>query len=262
MKVSVITPSYNQGHLIEQTILSVLNQNYPDVEMIIVDGKSTDETLTILEKYSERISWTSEPDSGQSDAINKGIKRATGDIVCFLNSDDTLEPEALSKVVKFFAINPNFRWVYGRCRIIDLDNKVIRRPITLYKNIVSRKYSYKKLLIENYISQPAAFWKSEIHEEFGYFDESENYVMDYEFWCRIGKRYKAGVIKHYLANFRMYETSKSGSLQSAQFEDELRVARKYASGNKLIVLLHSINKTKIVYSYKLMKIISNFKMKK
>ena len=149
MKVSVITPSYNQGHLIEQTILSVLNQDHSNIEMIVVDGKSTDGTLAILEKYSERISWTSEPDSGQSNAINKGINKATGDIVCFLNSDDTLEPGALSKVVNFFTNNPDFRWVYGRCRIVNLDSKVIRRPIIHYKNIVSRKYSYKKLLIEN-----------------------------------------------------------------------------------------------------------------
>src|SRR5438128_2672833 len=146
MRVSIVTPSYNQARFIERTIRSVLDQDHRDVEYIVVDGGSTDGTAGILERYSDRIVWTSERDRGQSDAINKGLHRATGEIVAFLNSDDTYEPGALSAVVAFFSANPEARWVYGKCRIIDENDVEIRRPITWYKNLLLRRYSYAKLL--------------------------------------------------------------------------------------------------------------------
>lgn len=251
MKISVITPSYNQAQFIERTIESVLNQNYPELEYIIMDGGSTDGTVEILKKYSDRIIWKSEKDNGQSDAINKGLRIATGDIVTYLNSDDTYEPNAFTKVIKFFQKNPDKKWAYGKCKIIDAADQEIRKPITLYKNLLLKKYSYTKLLSENFISQPATFWKREIHAKIGFFDENEHFCMDYEFWLRIGKNYPAGVINDYLANFRYHTNSKSGSVNKKQFQDELRIAKEYSQGKICAILLHTFNYYKIVSIYNL-----------
>lgn len=249
MKISIITPSYNQASFIERTILSVFNQNYPDLEYIIIDGGSTDGTLSILKKYSDRIIWKSEKDNGQSDAINKGLRMATGDIVAYLNSDDTYEPGALQKVTDFFQTNPDQKWVYGKCKIINKNDQKIRKLITFYKNLLLKKYSYSKLLSENFISQPATFWKKELLQEVGYFNEDEHFCMDYEYWLRIGQKYPAGVINEYLANFRYYANSKSGGVNKKQFQDELRIAKKFSQGKIWPIILHEINYYKIIGIY-------------
>jgi glycosyltransferase involved in cell wall biosynthesis len=252
MRITVVTPSYNQAQFIERTIASVLGQGYPDLEYIVMDGGSTDGTIEILDRHSDRLIWRSESDRGQSDAINKGLRMATGDVVAFLNSDDTYQPGAIQAVAGYFHQHPETRWAYGKCAIIDEDDREIRRPITWYKNLLLRRYSYGKLLAENFISQPATFWRREVHDELGYLNEDEHYVMDYEFWLRLGARYAAGVIPGYLANFRMYEASKSGSLRNPQFSDELRVARAYSNGARWPILLHAFNYRKITWTYRLM----------
>lgn len=256
MKFSIITPSYNQANYIERTIQSVLSQSHKDVEYVVMDGGSTDGTVKILEKYSDRITWTSEKDNGQSDAINKGLKRATGDIVAYLNSDDTYEPDALEKVNAYFEKNPDTKWVYGKCKIIDQDDREIRKWITTYKNLLLANYSYKKLLTENFISQPATFWKRELHEELGYFNEKEHLCMDYEFWLRLGKKYDADVIPHYLANFRYYTESKSGSQSTQQFKDQYRLAKQYGSKYPASLFLHKINYYKITTIYRFLSLIN------
>jgi len=252
MKISIITPSYNQADFIERTIQSVLNQNYPDLEYIVMDGGSTDGTLEILKKYSDRIIWKSEKDKGQSDAINKGLKMATSDIIAYINSDDTYEPETFQRVADFFKHNPNSKWISGKCRIINEKDQEIRRPITTYKNLFLKRYSYRKLLAENFISQPATFWKRELLDEIGFFNEKENFCMDYEYWLRIGKKYPLGIINEYLANFRYYQNSKSGSVNKKQFLDELRLAKKFGSEYPLSTFLHKINYYKITWIYKIL----------
>jgi glycosyltransferase involved in cell wall biosynthesis len=252
MRLTIVTPSYNQAPFIERTITSILDQGYPDLEYLVMDGGSTDGTVDILTRYADRLTWVSEPDNGQSDAINKGLRKATGDVVAFLNSDDTYAPGALASVARYFEENPAMQWVYGKCRIIDEHDREIRRPITLYKNLLLRSYSYRKLLAENFISQPATFWRRDLHAEIGYLNEDEHYVMDYEFWLRLGRRYPAGVIPNYLANFRMYDASKSGSLSNPQFQDELRVAKAFSDGDRLAILAHEFNCRKIVWTYRLM----------
>ncbi len=251
-KISIITPSFNQAQFIERTIQSVLSQDYPNIEYIIMDGGSTDGTLEILKKYDKKIIWKSAKDNGQSDAINKGLKIATGDIVAYLNSDDTYEPETFSKVANFFKKNPEKKWVYGKCQIINEEDQEIRKWITCYKNLLLKKFSYSKLLSENFISQPATFWKKELHKEIGYFNEKENFCMDYEFWLRIGQKYNAGIINDYLSNFRYYSDSKSGSVNKKQFQDELRLAKKYGKNYPFSILLHKFNYYKITGIYKIL----------
>jgi FkbM family methyltransferase len=209
--------------------------------------------VEILKKYSDRIIWESEKDNGQSDAINKGLRMATGDIVAYLNSDDTYEPGALKKVADYFENpptgGPEKKWVYGQCRIINEKDDEIRKPITWYKNVLGKKYSYGKLLAENFICQPAVFWRRELLDEIGYFNKQEHFCMDYEYWLRIGKKYPAGVINEYLANFRYHKESKSGSVNKKQFLDELQIAKKYGNGYVISILAHKINYYKIIFIY-------------
>lgn len=251
LKISIVTPSYNQGHFIKQTIDSVLGQNYPNLEYIVIDGGSTDQTVDILKNYGQKIKWVSEKDRGQSDAINKGLKMATGEILAYLNSDDLYLKNCLFRVNNFFQINPGSKWAYGRCRIIDEKNQEIRKIITAYKNFWMNRYSYKKLLCINFINQPAAFWRREIRDEFGLFNEGEHLVMDYEYWLRIGRKYPAGFIKYYLADFRMYSHSKGFQFFKKQFRDELRVAKKFSNWRGPI-FFHYLNYFSIVMGYKIL----------
>lgn len=270
MKISIITPSFNQAEFIERTILSVLSQKWNfEIEYIIMDGWSTDGSLAIIQKYDSLILnkvfpiacneitfiWKSENDNWQSDAINKGLKLATGDIVTYLNSDDTHNSDALQNIVTVFE-NPETVWTYGKCKIINKEDVVIRKWITLYKNIIGRKYSYSKLLSENFISQMTVFWKKELLDEIGFFDINEHLCMDYEYWLRIWEKYHPTYIDHYIANFRFYHTSKSGSRFKIQFSDELRLAKKYAKWKHIIsLILHKFNYTKIVIIYTLLQIL-------
>jgi len=177
---------------------------------------------------------------------------ATGEIVAYLNSDDTYEPNAISRVVEFFQKNPEQRWVCGKCKIVDECGREIRKPITFYKNLLLRNYSYKKLLTENFISQPSTFWKTELLAEIGYFKENEHLCMDYEYWLRIGQKYPAGVIDEYLASFRYYTSSKSGSATIEQLQDQVRLAREYGANYPASLLLNKVNYYKTICVYKLL----------
>lgn len=252
MKISIVTPSYNQAQFIERTILSILDQHYPDLEYIVMDGGSTDGTLEILKKYSDRIIWKSEPDSGQSQAINKGLKLATGEVVAYLNSDDCYAPGTLQTIADFFNGHADTRWVTGQCRIINQHDHVIRRAISCYKNFLLKWYSNWKLLSENFISQPATFWRRAVHTDIGYFNEQEHFCMDYEFWLRLSQKYQPGILNQQLADFRYYPGSKSGGVNKKQFQDELRLARQFGHKHPWALTLHAVNYWKIMIVYRLL----------
>jgi glycosyltransferase involved in cell wall biosynthesis len=247
-KISVITPSYNQGKFIERTIRSVLDQDYPNLEYIVMDGGSRDETIVILKRYEHCLKWVSEQDEGQADAINKGIRMSTGDIIAYLNSDDVYEPGALRRVGEYFAAHPEAMWLTGKCRIIDECDREIRNTITAYKNLLLRRYSYGMLLVTNPISQPATFWRREAVREFGLFDVNEHLVMDYEYWLRIGRRHNPGILDEYLARFRVHGGAKTVTTNFSNFKQELAVAKKY-SRSKAVRMLHYLNYAIIVTAY-------------
>lgn len=255
MKLSVVTPSYNQAPFLERTIQSVITQQGDfELEYIIIDGASTDGSVEIIKQYAAqdtRIQWVSEPDQGQSDAINKGLRRATGEVVAFLNSDDLYYPGALQQVVQAFS-DDTVQWAYGQCRIINADDQETNRAVTAYKNMWLKHYQYWSLLILNYISQPATFWRRSLLTEVGYLNKTEHLVMDYDLWCRFGRRYSPKVITAYLAGFRLYATSKSGQRYVQQFQQEYMVAKRYTR-NWLILGLHKIHSTMIVLCYKLLR---------
>ena len=246
--ISIITPSYNQADFIETTILSVLEQDYPALEYLVMDGGSTDGTLDILRKYEDRLTWMSEPDHGQGHAINKGLARASGEVVAFLNSDDVYAPGALLAVGEYFAQHPEAHWLTGRCSLIDESGHEMRKSITAYKHFWLAFRSYRVLQVLNYISQPATFWRRELLEEVGGLDEDLRYTMDYAYWLRVGDRYRLHALRQRLAGFRLYAASKSGGGYEEQFAEELAVCRRFAS--PLAVNLHRLHNALILGVYR------------
>jgi len=179
VKVSIITPSYNQADFLEQTIRSVFGQNYPDLEYIVVDGASTDDSVEIIKKYSDRIAWwVSEPDKGQADAINKGFQRATGEVVAWLNSDDVYAPGAIAAAVEAFKHNPDLGLVYGNAVTFDGTG----HPLN---DLVFEDWGLTGLVAFNIICQPAVFMRRKYLEQVGYLDDQFHYLLDHSLWLRI-----------------------------------------------------------------------------
>jgi glycosyltransferase involved in cell wall biosynthesis len=250
---SIVTPSFNQGAFLGRTIDSVLAQSGGfDVEHWIIDGGSTDGTLDVLAGYGDRVKWVSEPDRGQVDAVNKGFRRARGDIVGWLNSDDVYEPGAFEKVAAALARAPDAQWCFGLCRVIDEHDREVRRGVTAYKNSWIRRYSAARLLVCDFISQPAVFLKREVFEELGLLDESLAWAFDYEYWLRLAQRHEPVIIDEYVAAFRWHPTSKTSNLFYKAEWASLRVAKRYARGRRLYYWWHVWFTVRIMVAYALM----------
>ena len=242
-KISIITPSLNQGQFIDETIRSVLSQNYPDLEYIILDGGSSDNTLSVLESYSDRITWISEKDDGQTSAINKGLQMATGEIVAYLNADDLLLPGTLLKVAKRFMDDTRVMWVTGKCKIIDENGVEIRQWITAYKNLCLQMHSRSLLLVMDYISQPATFWRIDVFKRFGPLDESLHFAMDYEYWLRISEKNPLVIIPENLAAFRVHLHSKNmnSGHKKIYVDEEKKIIRQYTN-SRILQFMHGLHR--------------------
>lgn len=251
-RISIITPSFNQGRFIKQTIDSVLNQDYPNLEYIVMDGGSTDDTLSILKSYGNRIIWESKKDKGQSEAINKGLKLATGEIVAYLNSDDTYAPNTLLTIGQYFLEHSKTMWLTGDYSIVDANNKKIQSYVSLYKRLLRRTSSFSLLCIANYIIQPSTFWRRSLFKEVGYFNESLRYCMDYDFWMRIIQKYPLAVSSRSFSLFRIHGASKGGIQYKKQFEEEHQVMENYTN-NVLLLYVHKIHAQLISWIYNFIK---------
>ena len=227
-RITIVTPSFNQARYLEESINSVLEQNYPNLEYMVIDGGSTDGSVDVIRKYQHRLSyWVSERDGGQTHALNKGFSRATGEILAYLNSDDYYLPGALASVANYLRVHPDVALVHGRCRVVDVaGTKIGERfgAITRYDEILDLWDVWWKG--RNFV-QPEVFWTKSIADRVGPFREELFWVMDYEYWARILRAGgKVGSLDTELASFRMQPNQKS--TQSSRVADELlRVVRPW-----------------------------------
>ncbi len=224
-RVSIVTPSYNQGRYLENTIRSVLDQDYPNIEYIIADGGSQDESVEIIRKYQERLAWwVSEKDKGQSDALNKGFAHATGEILAWLNSDDTYYPGTVSQAVAFLKEHPEAGLVYGDANLVDDSGKVIG-------HFASKQTDYRRMLRGSvHIPQATTFFRSALWRQVGPLDPSLFYAFDYDLWVRLAKVSELGYIPRLWANFRIHTHGKTVVNDDRCYPEMLRVYEREVGG--------------------------------
>jgi len=216
MKISIITPSLNHSKFITDTILSVTHQNYNNYEHIVIDGGSTDGTIEILKLYSH-LKWVSERDTGQSNAINKGFRMSTGDIVAWINSDDYYEKDVFADVAAFFKENRECYFLYGDITFVDKNKKLLSK--------ISGDVKSLRSLMKNpdIVRQPSCFWRREIFEDIGYLAENLHLVMDYDFFLRIAKKYKLYYLKRNISYYRVHDECKTSKYKKKQNRELRRV---------------------------------------
>ena len=234
--ISIITPSYNQGQFLEATIRSVLEQDYPRLEYIVIDGGSTDNSPQIIERYASRLAyWESQPDRGQAHAINKGLQRAQGDILGWLNSDDLLLPGVVSQAVQIFNQHPEVDAVYGRLERIDERGELLLTP-SLPKDRVD--FNIEHVLDECVVNQPGSFWRRAVMERVGLLDERLRYSLDYEYWIRLAL---AGAhfmhLSEPVARFRLSSASKTVGRTAVFAQEQLQVLETLAAQPDLSKIL-------------------------
>lgn len=220
-KISIVTPSFNQGQYLEETILSVLNQRYPHVEYIIVDGGSTDASVEVIKHYEKHLAWwVSEKDRGQSHAINKGLERVTGDIVAYINSDDVFLPGAFDVVAKVFQENPQANWVCGSCILFGHADEACVKPASPVPGV-------PEWLHFNRIPQQSSFWRCSLMDRVGLFEEKFRYVFDYEYWVRfVHAGEQCLPVDFPLAGFRLHGESKTVA-EGSKFAAEEQTMREH-----------------------------------
>jgi len=223
-RISVITPSYNQGPFLEQTIRSVLLQGYPNLEYIVIDGGSSDESVEIIRKYERFLAhWVSEPDRGQSHAINKGFQLATGQIMCWLNSDDYYLPGTLETVGTILGDGTGIFALVGHCVQVYADGRPPTRSEGRFEGL-SRLLQFWK---GYHMHQPSIFWRREVFEKVGFLNEQQHYIMDFDYWVRIARHYKFENIDHELSCATYHKDAKTGDAFVKYYQELRRYAPKY-----------------------------------
>lgn len=222
--VSIVMPSFNQARFIRAAIESVLAQDYPGLELLIIDGGSTDGTAAIVAEYGSRVFWTSARDRGQADAVNRGFRRARGEILGWLNSDDVLEPGAVSAVVPIFEASPEAAAVYGDGQMIDAGGEVvspIRTPAELDL--------FELVHVQDTLLQSSVFLRRSAYETVGPLDETLHWTMDYDLFIRLALRYPFVHIPRVLSSWRRYPETKTLSGGRRRFREFVRVLRRYSN---------------------------------
>lgn len=233
--ISIVIPSFNQGQFIEQTLTSVLGQNYPNIELIVIDGGSSDNTLQVLEKYRESIRHViSEPDNGQADAINKGFRLAQGDILAWLNSDDMYLPCTLSKIAEAIKSPKEPELIYGGA-LYFFDKT------TYTFGELPPDFDPARLTYFDYIVQPSAFWTRSVWETAGELNESYHYLLDWDWFIRASNVCRFTRLDgEYLSIYRLHGMHKSGTGKDARQKEILHVVEKYAS-QEWITAYHDVH---------------------
>jgi glycosyltransferase involved in cell wall biosynthesis len=225
--ISIVTPSYNQAAFLEATIESVLRQDYPNIEYIVVDGGSTDDSVKIIRRYEKYLAWwCSEKDKGQSDAINKGWQMARGEIISYLNSDDLLLPGAINLIIDAYRSDHEASIYYGDWTYIDKDGVEIGRK-------KSSHCDFKKLLVlgqGKFIAQAASFYRADLVRQVGLIDETLHLSMDYDLLLRLSRQAKMIYIPQPLAQIRLHSLSKSSTFVQKHYQESIKLQVKYGAG--------------------------------
>lgn len=243
-KISVVIPSYNKISYIDETLHSIFSQKYDNFEVIVQDGASNDGTLDIIKKYAKKhpknFFWESKKDKGQLDAINKGLKKAKGDILTFINADDSYLPGAFDKVAEAYTKNPFKLWFAGRGVVVNGSGTEIARVVTNYKNFLLLQSSYQLLLITNYLMQPSVFITQKAYKKFGPFTGTIDFVMEYELWLKLGREEMPVIINKNLTKFRIEATTKTKRMFDKLLKEDERILHRYTK-NPVIVFFHFLH---------------------
>lgn len=228
-RISIVTPSFNQGQFLEQTIRSVLLQNYPNLEYIVMDGGSTDNSVEIIKKYEKYITyWTSEKDNGQADAIYRGFERATGELIGWLNSDDLLLPGALISIGEYFTEHPGTELIIGGCLQIDENGHLVRGKKGMPRFNLGRNATFSDVLwTDSSFYQPATLWRRDIFFEIGGFDQSLYFCFDRDMYFRFTKRKPGRRVRMLIAAFRRHPESKTSSSIDICFLEQKKLFSRY-----------------------------------
>jgi glycosyltransferase involved in cell wall biosynthesis len=252
--ITIVTPSLNAVATIGQALASVAEQDYPGaVEHIVIDGGSTDGTVEVARAAGVHV--VSEPDRGLADALNKGLRLARHEIFGELNADDLYLPGALRAVGEAMAAHPETEWVTGPCLIVDGDGREIRPLISRYKDFFLRRWSYRLHLVQNFVSAPSTFVRTDALRAVGGYDERFLYSMDYDVWLRLGRRSAPVVLAQPLASFRMAGSSLSLTGFEQQFREHAANAREHGGGHPGAVLANRVLSRAIVGVYRLMRVV-------
>lgn len=231
-KISLVTPSYNQAEFLDETIRSVLGQEYPNLEYIIIDGGSTDGSVDIIRKYEKHIRyWVSEPDDGQTAAIAKGFAQATGDIFGWLASDDYLLPGALRAIAEHFVDNPRTETVSGGCLFVDAQSNPLSEKYGQYTMGVPASYNRLRFYEQDGVAQQSTFWRRDAYEAVGGLDPAFQFTMDLDLYLRLARRKRFTKLPRMLAAFRLHEDSKTMTIQSTRLKEQARLKEKHGVGS-------------------------------
>ena len=228
-RITIVTPSFNQASFLDSTIRSVLDQDYGNIQYGVVDGGSTDGSIDVIDRYRDRLDFAIvEPDRGQAEAINKGLRRADGDVVGWLCSDDTLRQGALQSIGGHFADHGDDAWLAGSCDMVEVDGRRLR------PNRPTGDFTLAGALLRDEVRtfnlpQPGVFWRRSLHDRLGWLDESLHYCMDFEFWLRLlSAGYQPALLDVVLATYRLHGKSKTCTQRDGFLREHLVIERRYA----------------------------------
>jgi len=225
--VSVVVPNFNCAEFLDRTMASIADQTHAPIDVIVVDGASTDGSVDVIRQWEDRLPlrWVSEPDSGQPEAINKGISMASGEIVGWINSDDMLTPNSAAWAVERFAANPELDFIWGFCLVVDENDRSLNILNPFVRQDLGLLHRHR-----NFVPQPGSWFSRRLFTQYGPLSEELHFLFDYDFFLRFAGRVHAEFIPEVMAHFRLHSSSKTGSQEARFLREEPQVFRAHGGG--------------------------------